>query len=167
MQILRILVFGTTFIYLSLVLADWVFAKPRDIHRAKPIPQSQVQIDPNVLQEHQKRFGQSAIGNRYLNRTRSNVAPLPQIVNTPVTQPTEDSLFELPVLPQTVGDYPYKPRYPWGRQRTLGELLRADNKSKTGPQKELDLEAQEERAFKEAYKKVYGPGTKTQLEPKK
>jgi hypothetical protein len=163
MRWLRTVVFGATFICLVLNAVD-AFAKKKEVYRSQPIPRSQIQIDPNVLEEHRKRFGQSAVGNRYLNKSKANSAP--QIVETPVEKSAVDSLLELPVVPQVVGDYRYTPKYRWGKQKTLGELLRT-NKSKIGPRKETSSEAQQqESAFKEAYQKVYGSGSKTELQPK-
>ncbi len=139
MQILRTIVFGTTFIYLLLGLVDWVSAKPKEVYRSKPIPQSQIQIDPSVLQEHQKRFGTTssvvAPPSRTKRPQKTNPQPQgPKIVETGVGPMTPvDQIMEKPVLPTRVGDYPYQYKYTWGKQKTLKEMLGLETATKKGP----------------------------------
>ena len=145
MKILRAIVFTGTALYLLFGVVDWAFAK-RDIRRSQPIP-AQIQINEDVLQEHEKRFGASKIGKRYL-QPKEKITP--QIVNTPVVAPTEPSdEFEVPVLPTTVGDYPYKPPMQWGKQKTLKELLKSKPTAQQAVMDERDKE------FMKVYKQVY------------
>lgn len=133
MQILRAIMFGTALIYLLLGLSDLVSAKSREIYRSKPISQPQIQIDQNVLQEHQRRFGTTSVVVPPKASKKPQQKAGPRIVETGVGPMTPvDQLLELPVLPTRIGDYPYQHKYTWGKQKTLKEML-GTTTTKKGP----------------------------------
>jgi hypothetical protein len=138
MQRIKIIVSGITLVYLLLGMGDWTYAKPREIHRSRPINPAQVQIDPNVLQEHQKRFGTTSVVTPPPPKRSQRATPQsqgrPKAVETGVGPMTPvDQLLELPVLPSRVGDYPYQHKYAWGKQKTLKEMMGKTTPAKKGP----------------------------------
>jgi hypothetical protein len=62
---------------------------------------------------------------RYLNQVKKKNGP--QIVDTKVGAPSEteavDQILDMPIIPTTVGQFPYRPQYQGVKQRTLGEQL--------------------------------------------
>jgi hypothetical protein len=116
--------------WLLLGVVDWASAKSK--YRNKPPEQIRVQYDPEVLREYQQRFGKTEVGERYLKKQGTNI---PKIVGTRVGSPTSavDQILEMPILPQTVGGFPYRHKFKWGKQKTLTELL---NPAPKGPTKQ-------------------------------
>jgi len=108
-----------------LICAPSVFAKKKADN--SPFPKQQIQIDPNVLAEHQKRFGSTITKAPPLGKK----LPPPTAVRTEVGRSSVETILEMPVVPKMVGDIPYAPKYKWGKQPTLLEQLQ----TKAGPRK--------------------------------
>ena len=118
MQFPRLIMVGAAILWLLLGFVDWACAKNR--YSNKPTNQ-QVQYDPEVLKIHQKRFGKSEIGDRYLKTYEGS----PKMVGTKVGKELSnvDQILEMPILPKTVGGFPYYHKFKWGKQPTLIEQL--------------------------------------------
>jgi hypothetical protein len=111
-------------IMVLLICAPPVFAKKKVDN--SPFPKQQIQIDPGVLAEHQKRFGPTIRKAPPLNKRAA-----PAAIQTEVGRSSIDTILEMPVLPKMVGDVPYAPKYKWGKQPTLSQMLQ----TKVGPRK--------------------------------
>jgi hypothetical protein len=82
-------------------------------------------VVPGMDQSGSARAAAPTIDARYLNQVEKKNDP--QIVDTKVGAPSEteavDQILEMPIIPTTVGEFPYRTKYQGDKQRTLGEQL--------------------------------------------